>query len=478
LLEYTAKEDVEYDEKLVSYDIRDNEAHVSMLHAQKIISREEAKKILSALEYARKLHYQNKFEVALGYEDVCMNVEKFVTQKVGEAGEKIHTARSRNDQILVDLRMFMRDEINELCKQLIELIEVLLKKSMQNKSVMPGYTHMQHAQPITFGYWLLAQASALFRNVERLEDVYTLVNQNPLGACALAGTSWNIDRNLTAKLLGFEKIQENALDVVSSRCEIEGDLLFACTQVMIHLSKMAQDLMLWSTFEYGFLELGRAWTTGSSIMPQKRNPDALELMRAKASDTISELVHVLEVQRGLPSGYNRDFQQTKKAIFQSIHTTKLSIQVMRETIASLKTNPKRMRNAAESNYSVATDLADYFARKGIPFRTAHSLVRGLVEKALREGKKLYELSEQDFASALRAHKVKANLAEVKRICSPENAVESHDSLGGTSSRQTSLMYRNNLNLLKQAQTGLQERKRRLVEAESGLRKAVAEIMGR
>ncbi|MBI5133562.1 MAG: argininosuccinate lyase, partial [Thaumarchaeota archaeon] len=326
LIEYTSAENVVLDERLIPYDILGSEAHVAMLHKQQILTLKEAKQILKALGSVRNSYDKGEFSLKEDLEDVHMNIETSITEEIGDTGGKMHTARSRNDQVNLDTRLYLRDEINEIIEQLLELEMTFIRLGKRNlQTLMPGYTHTRIAQPITLAFWLSSYAQGFERDAERLQELYDRININPLGACALAGTTWNIDRELTAELLGFNGVQANALDVVSSRGEFEAELLSILSILMLRLSRIAEELILFSSAEFGFFELSDRYATGSSIMPQKKNPDALELMRARCARIYGYLIQVLATVKNLISGHNADTQETKYAAFMGIDHAKASL---------------------------------------------------------------------------------------------------------------------------------------------------------
>ncbi|MFQ5762250.1 MAG: argininosuccinate lyase, partial [Candidatus Bathyarchaeia archaeon] len=376
-LDFLAAEDLEYDKHLVQEDILGSKAHVVMLWKQGIISKDEAAKLLKTLEAAGKLHSSGHFPLEKKLEDVHMNIEDFITRKVGaEVGGKIHTGRSRNDQVALDGRLYIRNAIIAIIDHLKELVDVVLRMATEHAdSVMPGYTHLQHAQPITVGHWASAYGAMLLRDIDRLTATFEAVNICPLGAVASAGTSWPIDRTLTAQLLGFRGVQLNALDAVSSRGEDVAEYLSALSLLMMHLSRVAQDIVLWSSREFGMVEVDEAFATGSSIMPQKKNPDVAELIRAKAASVHSEFLTTVSILRALPTGYFKDSQETKHSMIRATETAKAALKVTAGMLSTLKLNVQRMQQLASANYSTATDLADFIAQKaGIPFRQAHRIV--------------------------------------------------------------------------------------------------------
>lgn len=381
ILQFNSAENVMLDEKLIPYDIIGSIAHVKMLKKQKILKDNEASEIIKALKEILKSWEKGQFKLDPKLEDVHMNIEAAVSKKT-KHGKKIHTARSRNDQVLLDMRMYMRDEIFGLAKGINELqksFATLAKKD----GPMVGHTHTQVAQPITISFWCDAQVQGLQRDIERLKDCYKRINSCPLGACALAGTSWNIDKEYTAKLLAFDNAQKNELDTISSRGEAEAELLSSLSILMTRLSGLAEEL-IWLS-QKGLLELPDEFCTGSSIMPNKKNPDALELIRARTARVQSNLVHVLSVKKGLISGYHSDMQETKGAVMDGIETAAQSLNVMSKIVKKLKFNKGKIEAELEAGFAQATEIADALAMKGMPFREAHEKVGKLVKECEKKG---------------------------------------------------------------------------------------------
>ncbi len=380
---FLAGNDILYDTILIPYDLFNNIAHHLMLNKIGAISDQAIKPILKSMKAIFEQWESGEFELLEELEDVHMNIEYAVTEKVGqEIGGRMHLARSRNDQVLTDLRLFMRDETLNVQKMLIELIDVLIVLADDNlETLFIGYTHTQQAQPLTFAHWCMAHVDALFRDLKRLSQTYERINANPLGAAAIAGTSWAIDRVYTADLLGFDGIQENTLDVISSRGEFTGDLLAVFATIMTHLGRIAEDIILNSTSEFGVITLSDKFSTGSSIMPQKKNPDVLELIRAKAGVINGNLLKVFGILKGLPSGYNRDHQELKEALFFSIETVKLSIKVLAGLISTMKINTAVLEERLENSFIMATELVDLLVKQwNIPFRTAYTIIANYIKE--------------------------------------------------------------------------------------------------
>ncbi|BDU49459.1 argininosuccinate lyase [Haliovirga abyssi] len=398
---------ITFDKRMYEEDIRGSVAHSKMLAKQGIIKEEEQKKIEEGLFRILEEIKKDEFEFLISDEDIHMSIEKRLIEITGTVGGKLHTARSRNDQVAVDIRLYLRKEIKEIEDLLKELQYVIVKKAEENKKViLPGYTHLQRAQPIVFGHHLMAYYEMIKRDLDRLKDCYKRVNQSPLGAGALAGTTFPIDREYVAKELGFEKATENSLDSVSDRDFII-ELNFVISMIMMHLSRFSEEIVLWSTTEFGFVTLDDRYSTGSSIMPQKKNPDAAELVRGKTGRVYGNLMGILTVMKGLPLAYNKDTQEDKEGVFDSIDTVKLSLNVFVGMLETLKINEENMKNAIYAGFTNATDVADYLAKKGMPFRDAHKVVGEIVlyceqnkklisDMKLEEYNKFSELFEEDI----------------------------------------------------------------------------------
>ncbi len=434
-LEYTAGGDIKIDEKLVLYDIIGTQAHNIMLFRIGLLKKDEIKSILKVLEDLKKEFREGKIQLRKEFEDVHLNIESLVTERAGrELGGKIHLARSRNDQVTLDIRMYMRDAIITLTEELINFSKTLLKLAEENyETLMPGYTHMQQAQPITLSHWCLSYVDALIRDLERLSQLYTRLNKNPLGAGALAGFTWSVNRNLTADLLGFEGVQENTLDVVSSRGEFEAELISILCILMIQASRIAEDIILWSTSEFNFIQLSDKYTTGSSIMPQKKNPDVAELIRGRAGRIIGELCSIMSVLKGLPTGYNRDFQETKRILFESVDTAIFSINILYKMLSTVKINREKMLKSVEDGYSTAVDISDLLVKKGLPFRTAYQVTGRLVNKLLKQGRKLKDLKANELSELVYSEtSVKTDLTEkeLQAVLNPLENIKRKNHLGG------------------------------------------------
>ena len=387
---------IHFDKKMYKQDIKGSLEHASMLCAVGILTPAELDSITEGLTSILDDLNNGSLTFDLDAEDIHMFVEAELTKRIGDTGKKLHTARSRNDQVALDLRLYMRDEAKDIIELLKELIGSLLKQIKENQdAIMPGYTHLQRAQPITFAHHLLAYCMMLLRDITRLEDALSRMNYSPLGSCALAGTTYNTDRDMVAKALGFDGVCMNSIDGVSDRdyC-IELESAFAT--VMMHLSRLSEEIILWSSWEFKFIELDDSYTTGSSIMPQKNNPDKAELVRGKTGRVYGDLMATLTMLKGIPLAYNKDMQEDKEAIFDATETVKKCLQVFIPMIATMKPLKENMYNAAKRGFINATDLADYLTKRGLPFRTAYKIVGTIVGKCVKENKTLDELTLGEY----------------------------------------------------------------------------------
>ncbi len=383
---------VEIDKKFYLEDIEGSKAHVKMLAKQKIISKEEEKKILEGLEKVKEEIEKGKFIWRKELEDVHMNIENRLTEIIGEDGKKVHTARSRNDQVVLDFRLYISKNIKKWREKLLNLIGELIKKAEDNiKVVLPGFTHLQPAQPISLAHYLLAYAFMFKRDVERIEDALKRIEISPLGACALAGTTHNIDPVYVAKEVGFSKVFENSIDAVSDR-DFVIEPIFVGASVMMHISRMCEDFIIWSNPYFGFLKLPDRFATGSSIMPQKKNPDILELMRGKAGRVYGNLINIITILKGLPLTYNRDLQEDKFPFMDTDETLSSSLEVLIEFLKEVKFDKEKMEASLKVGFINATELADYLVKKGISFRDAHFITGKIVAYCEELGKGLEDLS--------------------------------------------------------------------------------------
>lgn len=387
---------IHFDCKMYKQDIKGSMAHAAMLAACNIITEEESLQIIDGLQAVLDDIQSGKLLFDEDAEDIHMFVEAELTSRIGEVGKKLHTARSRNDQVALDLRLYLRDECDGLLDLLYSVIETVLKKAEENASViMPGYTHLQRAQPITFGQHMLAYAMMFMRDVTRVKDALKRMNYSPLGCCALAGTTYPTNRMMTAEALGFDGIMQNSLDGVSDR-DYCVELMSAFSLIMMHLSRFSEEIILWSSWEFKFIELDDAYTTGSSIMPQKKNPDMAELVRGKTGRVYGDLLSLLTTLKGIPLAYNKDMQEDKEAVFDSIETVKKCLSVFIPMLDTMKPIPENMKKAAQKGFINATDLADYLVGKGLPFRSAYKTVGQIVGYCVNNNTVLEELPLEKY----------------------------------------------------------------------------------
>jgi len=392
--EFTAS--IDFDKRLYRQDIRGSMAHARMLGRQGIIPMADVEAIIKGLEEILAQIEAGEFDFSVSLEDIHMNIEARLSAKIGEAGKRLHTGRSRNDQVAVDIRLYLREEIDAVTGFLSALIDSLLFQAEGNLEViMPGYTHLQTAQPILFSHHMLAYVEMFSRDRGRMEDCQRRLNQLPLGAGALAGTTFPIDREYVAELLEFDGVTRNSLDSVSDR-DFALEFMAAASILMMHLSRFSEELIIWSTSEFKFIDLSDGFCTGSSIMPQKKNPDVPELVRGKTGRVYGNLMALLTVMKALPLAYNKDMQDDKEPLFDTIDTVKGSLKIFADMIREMKVNAANMRGAASKGFSTATDVADYLVRKGMPFRDAHEVVGKSVAYCLSTGKDLPELSMEEW----------------------------------------------------------------------------------
>ena len=418
---------IRFDCKMYRQDIRGSMAHAAMLGAKNIISQTDADTLIDGLQGILDDLDSGALAFDMNCEDIHMFVEQVLTERLGDVGKKLHTARSRNDQVALDLRMYLREETETIIAQLRGLLGAVTEQAEKNKAaIMPGYTHLQRAQPILFSHQLLAYAMMLLRDIDRLQDCKKRINVSPIGSCALAGTTYDTDRVFEAQKLGFDDIARNSIDGVSDR-DFCAELLSALSILMMHLSRFSEELILWSSWEFKFIELSDAYTTGSSIMPQKKNPDMAELIRGKTGRVYGDLMAMLTVLKGLPLAYNKDMQEDKESVFDAVETVQMCLGVMTPMIETMSVRADNMKKAAQTGFINATDLADYLVKKGLPFRSAYKISGQLVAKCIAEGQVLETLPLEAYReySELFDEDLYADIDLV-------NCVEKRSSEGGTS----------------------------------------------
>ena len=387
---------IRFDSRMYKQDITGSMTHAAMLAAKGIITQADADQLIDGLSVILSDIESGALPIDMECEDIHMFVEQVLTQRLGDVGKKLHTARSRNDQVALDIRLYLRDEISEIEGLVKALIVAVTDKAEQYAdAIMPGYTHLQRAQPITFGHHLMAYAMMLLRDLSRLADCKKRMNQSPIGCCALAGTTYDTDRRFEAEKLGFDGICMNSLDGVSDR-DFCAELMSAISILMVHLSRFSEEIILWSSWEFKFVELSDAFTTGSSIMPQKKNPDMAELVRGKTGRVFGNLMSLLTVLKGLPLAYNKDMQEDKESVFDAVDTVKMCLQVFAPMVASMTALTDNMKRAAQTGFINATDLADYLVKKGLPFRSAYKISGQLVALCIRKGTVLEELPLETY----------------------------------------------------------------------------------
>ncbi|GGL52713.1 argininosuccinate lyase [Sporolactobacillus putidus] len=426
--EYTSS--ISYDKELAQEDIEGSLAHVKMLGECGIVSPEESETIRQGLQTILEKVKRGEAAFSIDQEDIHMNIEKMLIDEIGAVGGKLHTGRSRNDQVATDMHLYMRNKTKKLIALLEHVQSALLEQAKQNvDTILPGYTHLQRAQPISFAHHLLAYFWMFERDKSRLSDSLKRINVLPLGAGALAGTTFPINRRRVAELLDFDDIYPNSLDAVSDR-DFVVEALADCSLIMVHLSRLSEEMVLWSSQEFRFIELDDAFCTGSSIMPQKKNPDVSELLRGKTGRVFGHLIGLLTVLKGLPLAYNKDMQEDKEGIFDTVRTISGALQLLAPILETMTVRKDRMRHAVEKDYSNATDIADYLAKKGLPFREAHAITGKMVLYAIEQGKYLLELSMEDYKqfSPLFAE-------DIFEALKPENVMRARESEGGTAPHQ-------------------------------------------
>ena len=419
---------ISFDKKMYKEDIRGSIAHAAMLAAKGIIGKEDADKITSGLESIFSDIEKGALEISSDAEDIHMFIEAELIKRIGDAGKKLHTARSRNDQVALDLRMYLKEKCKIISGLIYNLLNVIADKAEENVGViMPGYTHLQRAQPILFSHHILAYAEMFKRDLSRLKDAYRRMNVSPLGSCALAGTTYDTDREMVAVKLGFDGVCSNSMDGVSDR-DFCAELLSVFSIIMMHLSRFSEEIILWTSWEFRFMELSDDFTTGSSIMPQKKNSDMAELIRGKTGRVYGDLMGILTVLKGLPLAYNKDMQEDKEGVFDGAETVEKSLSVFAPMLAGAKVLSENMYEAAKKGFINATDMADYLTKKGMPFRTAYKTVGEIVGKCVKEGKTLEDISLDEYKSISSLFE-----EDIYNAISLETCVEKRISQGGTGS---------------------------------------------
>ena len=387
---------IRFDARMYRQDIKGSMAHAEMLGRQGIIPKDDAALIVKTLGEILKDIENGKVEFSIDAEDIHMNIETILTERIGDAGKKLHPGRSRNDQVALDLRMYLRDESHKLLEMLKNTMTVLLDlASAHADTIMPGYTHLQKAQPVTFAHHVMAYFQMFSRDLERLTDCRRRVNVMPLGSGALAGTTYPLDREFVAEKLGFDAVTANSLDGVSDR-DFVIEFLSVLSMIMMHLSRFCEELVLWSSHEFAFVEMDDSYSTGSSIMPQKKNPDVAELIRGKTGRVYGHLMSLLTTMKGLPLAYNKDMQEDKEAAFDALDTVKLCLPVFTNMVRTMKVNGEKMKQGAKGGFTNATDIADYLVKKGVPFRSSHAIVGKMVARAVETNRDLDEFSLSEF----------------------------------------------------------------------------------
>ena len=462
------------DIEIALYDILGSQAHVIMLYEKSIITKNDVKKILSSLENLKKENFDKKSDS----EDIHELIESLVIKQAGViSGGKMQTARSRNDQVSLDIRMKIRDDVNLLCFCLLDVIEALISLAKQHqKTIMPLYTHLQQAQVGLFSHYLLAYADSLFRDLDRLYSVYGRVNESPLGAGPVGGTSIPIDRHSTAKMLGFKGIVENSIDATSTR-DFVAEYVSVVSIMMTNLSKIAEDFVIWSTSEFAFIELSDEFTSPSSVMPQKKNPDILELTRGKTSHVIGNLMSVLSTVKGLATGYGRDLQEIKPSIWSTSKISVSALIVMKSMLLTLNVNEKNMKKAAESGYLIALDIAEKLVQQGVSFRTSHNIVGKLVQTALQSKKQLSKLTSSEIKKSISGIKVDTKLvSEIINSTTVNSSLRDRVSEGSSGVSEQKRMISSRVKKINAYRLGITRRDNAVSNSLSVLSKKVKEII--
>ncbi|QZY55460.1 argininosuccinate lyase [Crassaminicella profunda] len=427
---------ISFDQKLYKHDIIGSIAHAKMLKKSNIITEEEGKEIIEGLENILKDIEEGKVEFQISYEDIHMNIEKLLIDQIGEVGKKLHTARSRNDQVAVDIRLYLRDQINRICEKIKNLLNTLIALSEKHiNTIMPGYTHLQRAQPITLGYHLMAYFQMFKRDYLRLKDCYKRVNMMPLGAGALAGTTYETDREFLREELDFFGICENSLDAVSDR-DFVIEFISDASMMMMHLSRFCEELIIFNSAEFNFVEMDDAYSTGSSIMPQKKNPDVAELIRGKTGRVYGNLFNLLTIMKALPLAYNKDMQEDKPPLFDTVENVSICLEIFDEMIKTMKIRKDNMKKATKEGFMNATDVADYLVKKGLAFRSAHEVVGKMVLYCVQNNKTMEDLSLEEFKDF--SSVFTEDILETIKI---ENCIVSKKSQGSTAKQHVEKMIR-------------------------------------
>ncbi|MDO7253093.1 argininosuccinate lyase [Helicobacter cappadocius] len=421
-----------FDKQLWEYDIKGSKIHAKMLLSIGVLEKSEYELIIKGLESISEQIQKGQFEFKIVDEDIHMSIESALIALIGESGKKLHTARSRNDQVALDFRMYVLDYNCKIRVKILDLIDTILFLAKKNTdTIMPGMTHLQHAQPINFGFHLVAWCASLKRDYQRFFDSFERNNFLPLGVGALAGTPYKNDRDMMAKELGFKAPTLNAMDTVSER-DFALDMLYDISMLLMHISRIAEELVLWSSYEFKFIALSDAYSTGSSIMPQKKNPDVPELLRGKSGRAFGNLMGLLTVMKGLPLAYNKDTQEDKEGVFDSVKTTMISLDILKEVLLTMKIYPENMLKMAKIGHLTATDLADFLVRKkNLPFREAHRITGEVVAFAEKKGVDISELDEEEIFQI-----TSLELVGIKKVLDTRASMNARDSLGGTSTGRT------------------------------------------
>ncbi|NNL59122.1 MAG: argininosuccinate lyase [Nitrosopumilus sp.] len=462
------------DSQIALYDILGSQAHTLMLHQQDIITKNDAKKILSALESLKK----EKFDSSSGAEDIHELIESLVIKKAGMAsGGKMHTARSRNDQVVLDIRMKIRDDINIICSCLLDTIEALISVARNHqKTIMPLYTHLQQAQAGLFSHYLIAHADVLSRDFQRLYQTFDRVNQSPLGAGPVGGTSIPIDREVTANLLGFDELVENSIDATSTR-DFVAEYVSVLAILMTNLSKIAEDFVIWSTSEFSFIELADEFTSPSSVMPQKKNPDILELTRGKTAEVIGTLTAILTTIKGLASGYGRDLQQIKSSIWSTSKTSISTLLILKSLLLTLKVNEKQMKKVTESSNLIALDIAEKLVQEGIPFRVTHKISGTLVQLAHQSKKPISKLTTTDIKKSVTGTKVDPKLvSKIITSTTVSSSLKDRKSLGSSGYDEQKRMILDRIQMINNYRTDVSSRENKINSSITDMKKQIQQII--